>query len=464
MIRSANRPELADALDSIATQTYRHIEVILVDVEGHGALIPEPWCGQFPLRTTSTGAHLGRGAAANVGITAATGHYVVFLDDDDWFLPDHVACLVNALQRSNTSRAAYSGIECRRKSETGDWEVVHVFNEPHDATRLLIENYLPIHAVLFERSLVDADTRFDETLNVYEDWDFWVQLSTRSNFVHVDRITAVYRIAPASGFGVRAADLETRKGLETFFARWRTRWTLEQVIAIAGYTKHQVEMARADSKQYRANVQAELVNLHEKVAKQAALEQTVEELQEALKARETRIANLEIATDGRLTNLGRLSAALSTCQARVAKLEADDAEKSARIHELDDALEDKKTVMAELVSCQARVVKLEADDAEKSARIHNLSDTFAEHKKAMTELQASLRDSTTQLLSARSELDAGRERIHELRHIILECESKGANLERALAAARDNASSTEQPKAKARGQDQAPCRPARAGP
>lgn len=448
VIRSANRPELADALDSVAAQTYRHIEVILVDVEGHGALMPEPWCGQFPLRTASTGAHLGRGAAANVGIMAATGHYVVFLDDDDWFLPDHVACLVNALQRSDTSRIAYSGIECRRQTETGDWEIVHVFNEPHDATRLLIENYLPIHAVLFERSLVDADTRFDETLNVYEDWDFWVQLSTRSNFVHVDRITAVYRIAPASGFGVRTSDPETRRGLETFFARWRTRWTLEQVIAIAGYTKHQVEMARADSRQYRAGVQAELSALHATAEKQEALEQTVEKLQATLQAREKRIANLEIATDGRLTNLGRLSAALSTCQARVAKLEADDAEKSARIHELDDALGDKKAVMAELVSCRTRVVKLETDDAEKSARIHNLSDTLANHKKAMTELQASLRDATTQLLSARSELDAGRGRIYELRHIILKYESKGANLERALAAARDSASSIERQRQK----------------
>ncbi|WP_175534550.1 glycosyltransferase [Thiocapsa roseopersicina] len=409
VIRSANRPELADALDSIATQTYRHIEVILVDVEGQGTLMPEPWCGQFPLRTASTGAHLGRGAAANVGIMAATGHYVVFLDDDDWFLPDHVACLVAALQRSNTARVAYCGIECRRRNEAGDWEVVHVFNEPHDATRLLIENYLPIHAVLFERSLVDDELRFEETLNVYEDWDFWVQLSTRSNFVHVDRITAVYRIASTSGFGVRTTDPELQSSLATFFARWRARWSIEQVIAIAGYTKHQVARARDDSRQYRAEVQSELDSLQAKVAAQAALEQTVEELQETLRARETRIANLEVATDGRLTNLGRLSAALATCQARLGKLEADNAEQSARIHDLSDTL----------------------------------SDTLADNKRAITELQASLRASTAQLVSARSELDSGRERIHELKGILSACDAKGAGLERALAAARNTASATE---------------------
>lgn len=451
VIRSANRPELADTLESVATQTYRQIEVILVDVEGHGTLMPEPWCGQFPLRTASTGAHLGRGAAANVGIVAATGHYVVFLDDDDWFLPDHVAGLVAALQRSDTARVAYSGVECRRCNEAGDWEVVHVFNEPHDATRLLIENYLPIHAVLFERSLFDDDVRFDETLNVYEDWDFWVQLSTRSNFVHVDRITAVYRIAPTSGFGVRTTDPELQSGLETFFARWRARWTIEQVVAIAGYTKHQVAQARDDSRryraevqseldslqaraggleqtvvelqeslssretrianlendsaQYRAEVQSELGNLHAKVAAQAALEHTIVELQEELGVREKRIAILEVATDGRITNLGRLSEALA--------------------------------------SCQARITELESNNAEKSARIRNLSDTLADNNKAMADYQASLRDSTAQLLSARSEIDSERERIDALQGILTAYDARDAGLERALAAAKNIASATE---------------------
>ncbi len=405
VIRSANRPELADALDSIATQTYRHIEVVLVDVEGSGALVADPWCGQFPLRIESTGFHLGRGAAANLGMLAARGRYAIFLDDDDWFLPDHVACLVDALLRSNNARVAYSGIECRKRNNAGEWEIVHVFNEAHDATRLLIENYLPIHAVLFERSLVKSAVRFDETLNLYEDWDFWVQLSTLSNFVHIDRITAVYRIAPTSGFGVRSVDPEIQGGLAAFFTRWRDRWTLEQVIAIAAYTKRQVAAAWAESRQYLADIQAEPSALQGNIAAQSALEQTVKDLQAVLETREKRIAYLEVATDGRLTNLSRLSAALATCQARVAKLEADDAEKSGRIQALSDALGDNQA--------------------------------------ALTKLRASLGDSTTQFMYLRSELNDERERIQGLRDLLGASEAKSGDLERALFTARDAAVSSE---------------------
>ncbi len=454
VIRSTNRPELADTLDSIATQTYRHIEVIIVDVEGRGFLMPEPWCGQFPLRTASTGAHLGRGAAANVGIMAAIGHYVVFLDDDDWFLPDHVACLVAALQRSDTARVAYSGIECRRRNEAGDWDVVHVFNESHDATRLLIENYLPIHAVLFERSLFDDDVRFDETLNVYEDWDFWVQLSTRSNFVHVERITAVYRIAPASGFGVRTTDPELQSGLATFFARWRVRWTIEQVIAIAGYTKHQVARVRDDSRQYRAEVQAELSSLHAKVAAQSALEQTVEALQEALEARETRIANLEdesrqcrAEAQSKLSLLREKVTAQASLEHMVEALQETLETRDRRIANLEVATDGRLTNLGRLSSalatCQARLAKLEVDNAEKSAQIHKLSETLADKKKAMTEFQSSLHDSTARLLSARSELRSERQRIHEFKVILSKCDAKGAGLERALAEARKTSSAIE---------------------
>ncbi|HPB76635.1 MAG TPA: glycosyltransferase family A protein, partial [Chromatiaceae bacterium] len=165
VIRSANRPELADALDSIALQTYPAIEVVIADVEGLLRLNPSPLCGRFPIKLASTGEHLARGTAANVGLMAASGVYAVFLDDDDWFLPDHISSLVSALQDHEGFCAAYAGIECRQRDEDGQWKFLHVFNSPHDPIRLLIQNYLPIHAVMFERRLFGPNLRFDESLH-----------------------------------------------------------------------------------------------------------------------------------------------------------------------------------------------------------------------------------------------------------------------------------------------------------
>lgn len=245
VIRTTNRAELADALDSIASQTYRHIEVILVDVEGRGSLPFRPRCGPFPLRIASTGAHLGRGAAANVGMMAAAGRYIAFLDDDDWFLPDHVAGLVEVLEDADEARVAYAGVECRRQIEGENWETVHVFNEPYDRTRLLTQNYLPMHAVLFSRDLLSEHLRFDETLDLYEDWDFWLQLSGHSDFIHHDRITAIYRISPSGGFGVRDDDPKIIEGLSVLFDKWQLRWSTDQIIAIT----HRANQHLADVEQ-----------------------------------------------------------------------------------------------------------------------------------------------------------------------------------------------------------------------
>ena len=246
IIRSENRPELADALTSIATQIYPKIEVILVDVNGSGNIDTEQWCGQFPVTIASKGRHLNRGEAANLGLDSAQGYYIGFLDDDDWLLPSHVSSLINALSNTSQYRAAFSGVVCRQVKADGSWQTVKTYNEDYDPIRLLIENYIPIHAVVFEQKLLEAGLRFDESLNVYEDWDFWIQLSDLTDFLHLDHISAIYRITPEAGFGVREGNSEALLGLQSILTKWSQRWTPDQLSSIALYPNRQRQLALAE--------------------------------------------------------------------------------------------------------------------------------------------------------------------------------------------------------------------------
>ena len=99
IIRSMDRSTLTDALDSVASQTYPNIEVVIVNAKGADHREVDEWCGHFPQRiTTNEGeTSLRRSQAGNVGLRVANGDYLLFLDDDDWLAVDHIAKLVDTL-------------------------------------------------------------------------------------------------------------------------------------------------------------------------------------------------------------------------------------------------------------------------------------------------------------------------------------------------------------------------------
>ena len=99
VVRSMDRPSLSAALDSIAAQDYPHIEIVLVNALGPTHRPLPHKVGELPLRSTPVEpGRLARATAANVGLDAARGTLLAFLDDDDVYLGGHISKLVAALQ------------------------------------------------------------------------------------------------------------------------------------------------------------------------------------------------------------------------------------------------------------------------------------------------------------------------------------------------------------------------------
>src|SRR6185436_10708572 len=90
LIRSSARPELADALAALAAQTYRNLEVVVVNVTGKPHPPLPAIASALEVRFVDSDRQLLRPLAANKAIDAATGDYLAFLDDDDMFEPEHV--------------------------------------------------------------------------------------------------------------------------------------------------------------------------------------------------------------------------------------------------------------------------------------------------------------------------------------------------------------------------------------
>jgi hypothetical protein len=274
IVRSMDRPSLVEALDSIALQTHRATEVVIVNARGpgHGPL-PEQ-CGGLPVvgAAPAPARPLPRALAANLGVGAAGGPLLLFLDDDDMLLPDHLSRLVGTLEVNPAAPAAYTGVSYGRL-DGSRWRQQHCFDAGFDPTRLLFENYLPIHGVMFRKARFGADARFDESFDLFEDWDFWLQLAQQGDFIHVPGVSARYLMSDSGQSEVFFETPAAEAARARLFEKWRQRSRPAQYAAVLRRLQALYREA--------AQAQAELQLLRDGQA----------QLQSVLAARESEIAD-----------------------------------------------------------------------------------------------------------------------------------------------------------------------------
>ncbi|HVS02878.1 MAG TPA: PIG-L family deacetylase [Thermoanaerobaculia bacterium] len=195
VVRTCDRPDLlAEALGSLAAGTHPPLEVVLVN---DGGAAPEaPSRLPFPVVRVDHPQRLGRAAAANAGVAAASGDWVAFLDDDDLAYPEHLATLAGMVRGAGV-RVAYTdaAVVVYALGATG-WEPVErrlPYSRDFDAELLLVDNYIPFNTLLIERSLLTEVGPFDPELPFFEDWDLLLRLAARVTFHHLPRVTCEYR-------------------------------------------------------------------------------------------------------------------------------------------------------------------------------------------------------------------------------------------------------------------------------
>ena len=217
IIRSVGRTCLYDAIKSVLIQQVNNLEIVVVDAKGFINLNLPFAMKQVSLKLVSNYKQLSRSAAANLGLDYASGQYCIFLDEDDLFLENHLSALKSKLQKNPTAIAAYSGVKLLDNAAN----LIDVYNQPFDPLHLISNNVFPIHAVLF-RAWRCKNCRFDEDFEIYEDWDFWLQVSRKGTFVHHDCVTAIYRIDYGqSGINNPLNDDLRTRGRIKVYDKWR---------------------------------------------------------------------------------------------------------------------------------------------------------------------------------------------------------------------------------------------------
>lgn len=178
---------ISDAILSVFAQTVTVHEVIVVDdgsVDNTAGLVR----AEFPQVNVRQVANGGPSRARNVGVEAAHGDWIAFLDADDRWHPDKLRVQMAILS---------SGIEL----VASDWVRGTYFApvpDPVPQSRLGYKDLLTLNqfqtsTVLITRRLAQVLGGFDPSVDGAEDWDYWLRASRETTIVKVDWPLVQYR-------------------------------------------------------------------------------------------------------------------------------------------------------------------------------------------------------------------------------------------------------------------------------
>lgn len=198
IVSTYNRPDqLAGTLRSILGQTYKNIEIVVVndcgvEVENIVSFLNK----ENRITYVRHKKNKGLAAARNTGIKLAHGKYIAYLDDDDLYYPDHIETLVQLLESNSDYKAAYTDAHRAYQVNQNGVYVVTKRDVPYsfdfDYDRILQTNFVPVLCFLHERTCFDDVGFFDENLKRLEDWDLWIRLSRSFKIAHIKKVTCEF--------------------------------------------------------------------------------------------------------------------------------------------------------------------------------------------------------------------------------------------------------------------------------
>jgi glycosyltransferase involved in cell wall biosynthesis len=175
VIPTYNRPALLRrAVASAWAQEQVSLEVIVVD----DGSMPPVTASDVPqgVIVTRNGASGGVVSARNLGVQQARAPWIAFLDDDDWWAPDHVHRLLTAVTRA---KAGFAYAATWNVDLANDQAVLRLAPSPVGlVSQLLHANAIGTPScVIVNRSLYLSLGGFDGRLSVVADWDLWIRLA-----------------------------------------------------------------------------------------------------------------------------------------------------------------------------------------------------------------------------------------------------------------------------------------------
>jgi len=188
---------VAEAVGCVMGQSFSNVELIVVDDGSTDAsvdILEELVARYAPRMQLHFQTQMGPYPARNMGLKHARGHRIAFLDADDYWSPNTLQKLSDAMDVSGAD-IAYCGWQNVGSDAPGTQPFVPPdYTAMDTAAEFLRSCPWPIHAALVERDAIDAVRGFSERRFSAMDYDLWLRLyAYTQRLVRVPEVLAFYR-------------------------------------------------------------------------------------------------------------------------------------------------------------------------------------------------------------------------------------------------------------------------------
>lgn len=192
---------IAQAIESVQQQTLPNLEILVIDdgsTDNTQSRVQKLAAEDDRVRYYRID-NSGSPRARNYGFDLAQGDYIAVLDADDLWPANKLEVQVEAL-KGKVNAIALGQVQRFSVDADGRHQPGKASQLPSQSgnyvDRLLsldLEQMVNFNTLLAPRSIIVQDGRWDPAMVTAHDWENWIRLAQRYEFVHIDQVLQFYR-------------------------------------------------------------------------------------------------------------------------------------------------------------------------------------------------------------------------------------------------------------------------------
>jgi len=209
---------IREAIESVLSQTYQHLELIVVDdgSTDNSLGVIKQYLSDSRVKVLTHEQNEGIPAARNTGIRSSKGQYIAFLDQDDLWKPKKIEAQVKLFNSLNDPELGIiftnlMYIDCKGKA-IGTWKENNSLNliYERDKIEIIVElfrgNIIPTVTAMIRKECFDKVGLLNENLHGADDYEFWLRAAGTFKMEYINDPLVKKRIHKDSAYTKQKKD------------------------------------------------------------------------------------------------------------------------------------------------------------------------------------------------------------------------------------------------------------------